>query len=76
MVKSLININMIIYYNILFRLLFINTDIIIGNYCNIINVIYYNFINIYKVDDCLVKTNGSDKNIRNILFMQWIMFGL
>ena len=28
------------------------------------------------VDDCLVKTNGSDKNIRNILFMQWIMFGV
>ena len=29
-----------------------------------------------KVDDCLVKTNGSDKNIRNILIMQWIMFGV
>jgi hypothetical protein len=32
--------------------------------------------NEYKADDCLVKTNGSDKNIRNMLFLQWIMFGL
>ncbi len=29
----------------------------------------------FEVDDCLVKTNGSDKNIRNILFRQWIMLG-
>ncbi len=28
------------------------------------------------VDDCLIKTNGSDKDILNILFMQWIMFGM